>query len=123
MIHKIDHFVIIAKDVPATMDFYQKLGFVSRDVGNRHELHAGDFKINIHALGRELSPHAKNVRTGSCDFCFEIMSDITDFYNALQQKGLEIELGIVERTGVKGTMRSIYLRDPDGNLVEISSYD
>ncbi len=123
MIHKVDHFVITARDISSTVDFYKKIGFAAKDRGNRFELYAGDFKINVHPLGKELSPHAKNVQTGSCDICFEMTGEIEEFYQRLQQSGLDIELGIVERHGVRGKMKSIYLRDPDGNLVEISSYE
>ncbi len=123
IIKKLDHLVITAKDVTATVNFYKKLGFTAKTKDNRHELHAGDFKINVHTLGKELSPHAHNVNTGCNDFCFEINSSIFDYYQQLQKSELEIELGIVERNGVFGKMKSIYLRDPDGNLVEICSYE
>ncbi len=122
MIQKIDHLVITSKDISKTVEFYQKLGFTAQNKGERYELYAGDFKINVHILGDELSPHAQNVQPGSSDFCFEIKGDIETFYEELKQSGLEIELGIVERHGVRGVMRSVYLRDPDGNLVEISAY-
>ncbi len=123
MIKKVDHLVITSKDTAATVTFYQKLGFTLRCKDNRYELYAGDFKINVHTLGKELSPHAKNVYIGCNDFCFEINSNLNDFYQQLQKNGLNIELGIVDRTGVFGNMKSIYLRDPDGNLVEICSYE
>ncbi len=122
MIQKVDHFVITASDIASTIHFYETIGFTAKDKGNRYELHAGDFKINVHLLGKELSPHAKNVQTGSGDFCFEMAGNIEVFCKTLQQNGIKIELGIVERHGVRGPMKSIYLRDPDGNLVEISSY-
>lgn len=122
MIKKIDHLVITATDMSATIEFYEKLGFVSQDRGNRYELYAGDFKINVHELGRELLPHAKNVQIGSGDFCFEMDGNLEELHLKLEGEGVEVELGIVERNGVRGVMRSIYLRDPDGNLVEISSY-
>ena len=57
------------------------------------------------------------------DFCFEIKGSLDDFCQQLQGNGLDIELGIVERHGVLGAMKSLYLRDPDGNLVEICSYE
>lgn len=123
MIQKIDHIVITSKHISSTVEFYQKLGFTAKNKGTRYELYAGDFKINVHTLGMELSPHAKHVRTGSSDFCFEIKGSIDNFYNELKQSGVNIEVDIVERHGVRGTMKSIYLRDPDGNLVEISSYE
>ncbi len=123
MIKKIDHLVITAEDVSATIEFYEKLGFTAKDKGSRYELYAGDFKINVHFLGEELSPHAYNIQAGSSDFCFEFQGDLKVFSKQLQEDGLEIELGIVERCGVFNEMKSIYLRDPDGNLVEICSYE
>lgn len=123
MIRKIDHMVITAENIFSTAEFYEKLGFIPKYRGERCELYAGDFKINVHILGKELSPHAKNVQTGSGDFCFEISGDIEVFRKEIEQKGLQIEEGVVERHGVRGVMKSIYLRDPDGNLVEFSSYE
>lgn len=123
MIKKIDHVVITTADITQCITFYEALGFSSKSSGDRYELYAGDFKINVHIKGNELSPHAQNVATGSADLCFEISDDIADFKTALVAKGLVIELGIVDRTGVRGGMRSIYLRDPDGNLVEFCRYD
>ncbi len=123
MIKKIDHLVITVKNINSTLAFYEKLGFRSRRNGERYELYADDFKINVHLLGRELSPHAQHVQTGSGDFCFETSSPIEEVKEKLEEDQVLIELGIVERQGVNGLMKSIYLRDPDGNLVELSSYD
>lgn len=122
MIKKIDHVVITAKNIANTIDFYKALGFEARDGGGRYELYAGDFKINVHILGKELLPHAKNVQLGSADLCFEITDSIDAYKKELESKGIEIELGVVARNGVNGEMNSIYLRDPDGNLVEFCSY-
>ncbi|MGL5260571.1 MAG: VOC family protein [Lachnospiraceae bacterium] len=123
MIKKIDHIVITSSNIDATIGFYQKLGFLIRSNGERYELFAGDFKINVHILGKELSPHAKHIQTGSCDLCFEVTGSIEAFKEHLKENNLEMEMDIVERHGVYGSMKSIYLRDPDGNLVEISSYE
>lgn len=122
MIKKIDHVVITTSDVEACLAFYENLGFTSKTADGRYELYAGDFKINVHIKGNELLPHAKNVQPGSADFCFEILENIADFKAKLIANGLLIELGIVSRTGVHGKMQSIYLRDPDGNLIEFSAY-
>lgn len=123
MIQKIDHLVITTAVPEVCMNFYQKLGFKARDSGGRYELFAGNFKINVHIKGRELSPHAEYVQTGSTDLCFEISGSLEAFRSELEEQGLTIELGIVDRTGANGAMRSIYLRDPDGNLVEFCSYE
>lgn len=122
MIQKIDHIVITTAVPEACLAFYQRLGFEARDAGGRYELFAGDFKINVHFIGRELSPHAGKVQTGSADLCFEITGSLEAFQAELESRGLMIELGIVTRTGVKGPMRSLYLRDPDENLLEFCCY-
>lgn len=119
---KIDHLVITTSNIDACMEFYALLGFIPHNSDGRHELFAGDFKINVHIKGRELLPHATYVQTGSADLCFEIEENINDFKAQLLEKGLEIELGVVDRSGVRGKMRSIYLRDPDGSLIEFCSY-
>lgn len=123
MIKKIDHIVITTASPQRCIEFYKKLGFDAKDAGGRFELYAGDFKINVHIKGNELQPHAANVQTGSADLCFEIEESIERFQEMLEQKGLTLELGIVRRTGVRGPMQSIYLRDPDENLLEFSSYE
>lgn len=122
MIKKIDHMVITTSRPQDCLKFYEKLGFDSRDAGGRYELYAGDFKINVHIRGSELHPHARNIQPGSADICFETEVSLAELKEKLEKADLEIELGIVDRTGVKGPMESIYLRDPDGNLIEISSY-
>ena len=122
MIKKIDHFVITTKDIEACLSFYQKLGFKCVQDFDRYQLYQGDFKINVHILGQELLPHAKNVQIGSQDICFEITIDIKEFEQYLQSNKISIEEGIVDRVGVFGIMQSIYLRDPDGNLLEFSQY-
>lgn len=123
MIKKLDHLVITTADVRACVSFYEKLGFRSRDAGGRWELFAGDFKINVHIRGHELEPKARNVQTGSADVCFELEGKVEDCLRSLQAQGVDVELGIVIRHGVRGEMRSLYLRDPDGNLVELCSYE
>lgn len=123
MIKKIDHIVITTSDIERCLSFYELLGFTSKHVGERYELHAKDFKINVHILGLELLPHAAHVQKGSADLCFEVDHKIALWKAYLESKGLEIEIGIVDRIGVNGKMESIYLRDPDGNLIEFCSYE
>lgn len=122
MIKKIDHIVITTNDIEKCLDFYQCIGFIPQRTNGRYELYAGDFKINVHLKDNILIPHAQYIQTGSADFCFEITDSIDNFKAELLTKGIEIELGVVERTGVNGSMCSIYLRDPDGNLVEFCNY-
>ncbi|MEG0597328.1 MAG: VOC family protein [Oscillospiraceae bacterium] len=123
MISKVDHMVITTARLPECIAFYEALGFRAVDAGGRWELFSGDFKINVHLKGHELEPKAQTVQTGSADFCFEIDGDLTRCRDSLIKNGLEIELGIVSRHGARGEMRSLYLRDPDGNLVELCSYE
>lgn len=122
-IKKVDHLVITVSKIKVCLDFYQKLGFTPKEGDGRYELFAGDFKINVHILGHELSPHAQNVQTGSADLCFEIDGSIEQYKKDIEANGIEILLGIVTRAGARGTMQSIYLRDPDQNLLEFSSYE
>ena len=123
MIRAIDHLVITATDAAKTVAFYTALGFEAREAPGRWELFAGDFKINVHTLGHELEPKAAVVQPGSADVCFELAVPIEDCRDALRSADIEIELGIVERHGVRGVMRSLYLRDPEGNLIEFCSYE
>ncbi len=123
MIKKIDHLVITTNDMESTVAFYEKLGFTAKEEENRFVLFAGDFKINVHLLGKELFPHAQNVMPGSADLCFEIDGNIHDFEKHTKRQGLVAETPVVERNGVLGVMRSIYFYDPCGNLVEVSSYE
>lgn len=119
---KIDHMVITTADIEKCLDFYGKLGFEVQQGGGRYELFAGDFKINVHQKGRELEPKAKFVQPGSGDFCFEIHDTLSDVVEELQRNQINIEMGIVSRQGVKGMMKSIYIRDTDGNLLEFCTY-
>ncbi|MEF9946431.1 MAG: VOC family protein [Lachnospiraceae bacterium] len=123
MIRKVDHMVITTSNLPACIAFYEALGFQAQDAGGRWELFSGDFKINVHLKGHELEPKAFHVQTGSADFCFEIDDTLALCREKLMECGISIELGVVTRHGVKGEMRSIYLRDPDGNLIELCSYE
>lgn len=123
MIRKVDHMVITTANPAACIAFYTALGFRAQDSGNRWELFSGDFKINVHSKGHELEPKAKQVQTGSADFCFETDCSLAKCKDALTKKGITIEIGIVTRHGARGEMHSIYLRDPDGNLIELCSYE
>ncbi|MEG2634545.1 MAG: VOC family protein [Oscillospiraceae bacterium] len=122
MIKKIDHVVITTDNIEECISFYKKLGFEAQNAGGRYELYSGDFKINVHIKGHELLPHAEMVQTGSADLCFEISDSVELLKEKLAESGIYTELGVVRRTGVRGGMSSIYLRDPDGNLIELCSY-
>lgn len=123
-IDRIDHIVLTVRDIEATCQFYEKvLGMQTVTFGeNRKALQFGQQKINLHQAGQEIEPKAKHPTVGSADLCLITKTPIQQVLDHLQQCGIEIELGIVPRTGAMGTINSIYLRDPDGNLLEISTY-
>ena len=79
----------------------------------------GDSKINLHLSGKEFEPKAQHVQPGSADLCFLVEEDVQDVLKRLQEKGIQyFEGGVVTRTGARAQLRSVYIRDPDGNLIE-----
>lgn len=114
--------MITTAQVEMCLNFYETLEFrVEEDYGC-YVLYAGDFKINVHVKDKEREPHATHIQSGSGDFCFEIGSNLVEFYDELKDKGIHVETTIVPRHGVKGSMQSFYVRDPDGTLIEFCSY-
>jgi catechol 2,3-dioxygenase-like lactoylglutathione lyase family enzyme len=122
-IKRIDHFVITTDHLDDCLKFYQALGLIAKEAKGRHELFGAGFKINVHTRGNELHPHARNISPGSVDICFEINADLEAIKAELSDNGINLELDTSTRHGFSGEMSSIYLRDPDGNLVELCSYD
>lgn len=119
----LDHLVLTVKDIDVSVAFYQKLGMKKQlFLGGRVALQFGQQKINLHQLGKEFEPKAKQVQAGSADLCFIVSEPLEQVLDYLKEQHLSIEEGIVERTGAIGKIRSIYLRDPDGNLIELSNY-
>jgi catechol 2,3-dioxygenase-like lactoylglutathione lyase family enzyme len=123
-IDRIDHFVITVADPEATVRFYcDGLGMeLVTFAGGRQALAFGQQKINIHVKGKELEPKAQTPLPGSSDFCLISSQPLEAWVTHLSRLGYPIELPPSPRTGATGPIRSIYLRDPDGNLVEISNY-
>jgi catechol 2,3-dioxygenase-like lactoylglutathione lyase family enzyme len=125
-IASLDHLVLTVKSVPRTVSFYTSLGMKHEQftpAGSsvaRHALLYGQSKINLHELGKEFEPKAQNVQVGSGDLCFLVEDKVDDVLQALKNEGIEVLEGgkVVERTGARGKLRSAYIRDPDGNLVE-----
>ena len=123
-ITKIDHIVMTVSNIEATCAFYTKvLGFEVRHFKkDRKALHFGHQKINLHLYHKEFKPHANMPTPGSLDLCFISNSDINTILSHIIAQGVVIEEGPVERTGAMGPINSIYIRDPDLNLIEIATY-
>ncbi|MBI4290444.1 MAG: VOC family protein [Betaproteobacteria bacterium] len=120
----IDHLVLTAKDVEATCAFYAKaLGMkVVTFGGGRKALSFGAQKINLHQYGKEFEPKAEKPTPGSADLCFVTSVPIAEVASHLASCGVPVIEGPVERTGARGPMMSVYFRDPDLNLIEVSNY-
>lgn len=120
----LDHLVLTVANMQRTIDFYKRiLGMQEIIYGNnRKALTFGDQKINLHEYGNEYEPKAKITYPGSADLCFITTIPISDFKDYLISHGVSIEEGPVKRTGAKGNIISIYIRDPDDNLIEVSNY-
>ena len=124
-IDRIDHIVVTAWDVDRTIDFYQRvLGMEPITfAGGRRGLAFGRQKINLHQAGREFEPKALKPAPGTVDLCFIATTPLAEVVEHVKSCGVAIVEGPVARTGAQGSMQSIYVRDPDGNLVEISNYE
>lgn len=122
-INNIDHIVITTSDLQACLDFYiGLLGMEHRETNGHHNLFFPNGKISIHTRKGEFQPAAENPTYGSQDFCLIVDDDLEEVKAELETKNAPIISDIVARHGSHGTMQSLYLRDPDGNLVELSSY-
>ena len=123
-IHHLDHFVLTTADLERCLHFYADILGMKPDLSNgRCALVFGSQKINVHRKKEEFLPAARHVCYGSQDFCLIAEADdIQSVQAELEAKGCIIELGPVPRMGAGGWMDSLYLRDPDENLVEISIY-
>lgn len=124
-IDRVDHFVLTVKDVDATCAFYGKVLGMEKVVfaGGRVALSFGRQKINLHHAGNEYVPHAKTPAPGAGDFCLIAETPIAKVIEHLKSCGVAIEIGPTPKTGAMGPITSVYFRDPDGNLVEVSNYD
>lgn len=123
-ISHLDHLVLTVADIEATCNFYQQvLNFEVIEFGeNRKALKFGSQKINLHQAGHEFEPKAAFPTQGSADLCFISETPIEHIIQQLKQLHINIEQGPIQRTGAMGTILSVYIRDPDHNLIEISNY-
>ncbi|MGF7176405.1 VOC family protein [Azospirillum doebereinerae] len=124
MIVRIDHLVLTVASIAATCDFYSRvLGMeVVTFAGGRKALSFGAQKFNLHEVGHEFDPKARRPTAGSADFCLITETLLDAVVAHLAAQNVVIEEGPVDRTGATGPIRSVYFRDPDGNLVEVSTY-
>lgn len=122
MIDHLDHLVLTTADEAACVAFYvEVLGMRLETFGaGRKAFRFGDQKINLHVKGHEFEPKAALPTPGSLDLCFIADRPLDAVIETLAAKGAAMIEGPVQRTGATGPIRSVYLRDPDGNLIEIS---
>jgi len=123
-IDRIDHLVLTVYDIAATCDFYSRvLGMRVVTFGDgRKALQFGQQKINLHQRGKEFEPRALQPTPGSADLCLVTQVPLREVKDRLRACGVAILEGPVKRTGAMGPIHSIYIRDPDGNLIEVSNY-
>lgn len=120
----LDHLVLTVADIQASLDFYTRvLGMRPETFGaGRTALHFGTQKINLHLAGAEFAPHASRPLPGSADLCFVADSSLAETVGHLKAHGILLEEGPIRRTGACGPVTSVYVRDPDGNLIELAHY-
>ena len=123
LIQSLDHLVLTVADPEATAVFYARvLGMEPVTFGEgRRALAFGQQKINLHRAGAEFEPKATRPTPGSGDLCFLTDTPLAEVVRHLAAEGVAVEEGPVGRTGAAGPLRSVYIRDPDGNLVEIAN--
>lgn len=124
-VQSLDHLVLTVADIDTTIRFYTALGmqaeaFTVADGSTRTALTFGAQKINLHPLPG-FEPKAQKATPGSADLCFLSDTPLTDWQEHLDSQGLTVIAGPIPRTGATGSILSIYLRDPDGNLIEIAN--
>jgi catechol 2,3-dioxygenase-like lactoylglutathione lyase family enzyme len=122
-LNQLDHLVLTVADVNRTVRFYvDVLGMREESFGaNRWALIFGRQKINLHKHGAEYEPKAHTPTPGSADLCFLTSTPVAQVVAELKTKNVTIENGPVDRIVASGKLRSIYLRDPDRNLIEIAN--
>ena len=124
MIDRIDHVVLTTRDLQGCIRFYTDvLGMKLERFGERLALKFGTQKLNLHEWGKEFTPRAHVAAPGTLDLCFISSIPLEKVVERLEQRKIPILEGPVAKTGAQGPIRSVYVRDPDLNLVEISVYN
>lgn len=123
-ISRIDHIVLTVKSIDVTTEFYERaLGMEVVTFGEwRKALSFGEQKFNLHEAGKEFEPKANKPTPGSIDICLITETAINEVIDELRLAGVSLIEGPVRRTGASGPIMSIYFRDPDLNLIEVSNY-
>ncbi len=121
-LERLDHLVLTVGSIDAAVDFYTEvLGMDLVMLEGRKNLTFGVQTVKLHQRGHELSPHAAHATPGSADLCFVTPVPLEEVIEYLAALKIHVELGPVERTSGVGKLRSVYIRDPDRNLIEISN--
>ncbi len=121
-IRSLDHLVLTVADIDATARFYEALGMERETFSaGRTAMRFGDQKLNLHEAGAEIAPHAEHPTRGSADLCLLVDREVGEIAGELAAAGVPVELGPVRRSGAAFPLESVYVRDPDGNLVELSA--
>ena len=122
VLEQLDHLVLTVANIDATVDFYTEvLGMDVLNLKDRKSLAFGIQRINLHQRGHEFDPKAAHPTPGSADLCFVTTTSLDEVMEYLKNLKVHIEEGPVERPGAIGDLKSIYIRDPDRNLIEISN--
>ncbi|GAA4701525.1 VOC family protein [Brevibacillus fulvus] len=123
-IASLDHLVLTVKDITVTTRFYEQvMGMkVVKSSAGRYALHFGQQKINLHLHGQEFEPKANHPVPGSADLCFITTTPLEEVVAHLNRCGVPVIEGPIQRTGALGPIVSVYFRDPDQNLLEVSHY-
>ncbi|MFW5956157.1 MAG: VOC family protein [Halorhabdus sp.] len=121
----LDHLVLTVADVERALDFYTTVlgGSAETFAGGRRAVSFGDQKINFHPADDIYTPHAERPEPGTGDFCLVVDDSISAVCRTLRKHDVDVIHGPVEKVGALGPMESVYVRDPDGNLVELAQYD
>ena len=124
VLDRLDHLVLTVRDMEASCAFYQQVLGMRRETfgAGRVALHVGAQKINLHPHPSPIDPKAPAPAPGTADLCFVAETPLTQVIAHLEARGVKIEVGPVATAGAQGAMTSVYFRDPDGNLIEVSNY-